>query len=142
MPRSPREVLAAYHQAMIDMSADDLADLYAVDGLHVFPFAAPGFPAAFRGREEVRAGYHRVWDQLTLDLSKVTEVVTYDSADPDTVIGEWVGAGVRLPGREPFQARGVLIATVKNGEITEMRDYMDSLGTLSSLGRLNELIAS
>ena len=54
---SPREVLARYHHAMLHLSADELADLYAVDAVHEFPFLAPGRPTHYRGREEVRAGY-------------------------------------------------------------------------------------
>jgi ketosteroid isomerase-like protein len=142
MPKSARQVLAAFYQAMIDKSADDLADLYATDGLHLFPFTAPGFPPAFHGREEVRAGYHRVWDAAPIKLSEITEVVTYDTADPDTIVGEWVSAGVLLPEAEPFQARGVLIVTVKDGEIVQMRDYMDVFGTNLALGRLPEIVAS
>lgn len=133
VPRSAREVLAAYHQAMIDLNADDLADLYAVDGRHVFPFPAPGFPPAFHGREEVRAGYHEHWDNLPLRISTITEVVTYDIAEKDTVVGEWVGSGVRLADGKPFQARGVLMATIKDGNITEMRDYMDGFGRVERL---------
>lgn len=47
--RTPREVLARYYRAMVDKSADDLADLYAVDAVHEFPFAVPGFPLATTG---------------------------------------------------------------------------------------------
>ncbi|MGC5413307.1 nuclear transport factor 2 family protein, partial [Streptomyces sp. DT225] len=59
--RTPREVLTRYYQAMIDKSPDALADLYAVDAVHEFPFASPGFPPRFEGREAVRAGYRAAW---------------------------------------------------------------------------------
>ncbi|MEU2780190.1 hypothetical protein ABZ646_47280, partial [Streptomyces sp. NPDC007162] len=58
----PREVLARYQRAMLDKSADDLADLYAVDAMHEFPFLFPGMPERYQGREEVRAGYRAAWD--------------------------------------------------------------------------------
>ncbi|GAA1694050.1 nuclear transport factor 2 family protein [Fodinicola feengrottensis] len=142
MPQSCREVLAAYHQAMIDMNADDLADLYAVDCLHHFPFAAPGRPPVYYGREEVRAGYRAAWHGVPLKLAEVTEVIAYDMADPDTLVGEWVGSGTLLPTGKPFQAHGLLIATVKNGEITDMRDYMDVFGTYRATGRLKDVVAA
>ncbi|MET8869209.1 nuclear transport factor 2 family protein [Nonomuraea sp. NPDC004580] len=49
---SVEEIVAAYHAAMLHKSPDELAGLYAEDGLHEFPFgAAP----PFQGREEVSA---------------------------------------------------------------------------------------
>ncbi|MGP3922345.1 hypothetical protein [Streptomyces sp. 8N616] len=54
---SPRDVLARYHRAMLDKSADNLADLYAANAVHEFPFLFPGMPDRYQGREEVRAGY-------------------------------------------------------------------------------------
>ncbi|MDQ0681224.1 putative Zn-dependent protease with MMP-like domain [Streptomyces achromogenes] len=43
----PREVLARYQQAMLDKCADDLADRYAVDAVHEFPFFFPGMPERY-----------------------------------------------------------------------------------------------
>nr|WP_257980602.1 nuclear transport factor 2 family protein [Streptomyces sp. CB02959] len=59
--RTPHEVLTCYYQAMLDKSPDDLADLYSIDAVHEFPFASPGFPPSFEGREAVRAGYRAAW---------------------------------------------------------------------------------
>jgi hypothetical protein len=42
--RTPREVLAAFHQAMVDKSADGLADLHAEHAIYEFPFLTPGQP--------------------------------------------------------------------------------------------------
>ncbi len=41
----PRDALARFHRAMLDLSADDLADLFAVDAVYEFPFLTPGRPA-------------------------------------------------------------------------------------------------
>ncbi|MCD0486526.1 nuclear transport factor 2 family protein, partial [Streptacidiphilus sp. ASG 303] len=66
MPQSdrsaPREVLARYHRAVLDRSADDLADLDAADAVHEFPVPFPGMPARHPGRAEVRAGFRAAWD--------------------------------------------------------------------------------
>lgn len=134
-----REVLARYHQAMIDKSADDLADLYAPDGVHVFPFAAPNFPARLHGREEVRASYRQAWDSSPVKLATIEQVVTYDVAD-DTVVSEFAGSG-SVDGR-PITVRGVLAITVKDGLIAETRDYMDVFGTMREIGRLKDIVAA
>ena len=86
---SPREVLARYHQAMIDLDADALAGLYAVDALHVFPFRVPGRPPRYEGREAVRAGYRPVWSRAaeSMRLSRIDDVVVHESADPEVITG-------------------------------------------------------
>ncbi|MEU8034116.1 hypothetical protein AB0C13_36915 [Streptomyces sp. NPDC049099] len=38
----PRKALARYRRAMLDKSADDLADLYAVDAVHELSGQQPG----------------------------------------------------------------------------------------------------
>ncbi|MFI0715123.1 YybH family protein [Streptomyces inhibens] len=58
---SAREILDRFHRAMLDKSADDLADLYAPDAVHEFPFLFPSVPERYEGREEVRAGYRAAW---------------------------------------------------------------------------------
>ncbi len=140
--RTPRDVLALFHRAMVDKSADDLADLYAVDGVHEFPFRAPGFPTRFSGRDEVRAGYRKAWDASPVRLAEIHDVVVHEAADPEVIIGEWHGTGTAGPDGRPFEASGLLMFRVRDGEIVEMRDYMDVFGTYHAMGRLKDMVAA
>ncbi|MFJ7257647.1 nuclear transport factor 2 family protein [Streptomyces sp. NPDC098085] len=125
--RTPREVLGCYHRAMLDKSADDLADLYAVDALHEFPFASPGFPPRFVGREEVRAGYRAAWGASPVRVEAVEEVEIHETADPEVIIGEHVVVGALPSGSGTFTVPGLLVLRVHDGLITRVRDYMDGL---------------
>ncbi|WP_426368302.1 nuclear transport factor 2 family protein [Streptomyces sp. E-08] len=130
--RTPREVLARYYQAMLDKSADDLADLYAVDGLHEFPFTSPGFPACFEGREAVRAGYGAAWGASPVQVQEVRRVAVHEAADPEVIIAEHVVVAV-LPAKAlTFAVPGLLVLHVRNGLIIRVRDYMDGLGLASA----------
>lgn len=142
MPLTPREALARYHRAMVDGPADDLADLYAADGVHTFPFRAPGFPARLKGREEIRALYRARWGASPVRLTEIHDVVVHDAADPEVVVGEWEGTGTVGPDHRPFRATGMLILRVRNGEIVETRDYIDALGTYHAMGRLRDAVAA
>jgi ketosteroid isomerase-like protein len=139
MTESPREVLARYHQAMKDMNADDLADLYAPDAVHVFPFLAPGRPSEYRGREEVRAGYREAWAGRPVRLTEIHDVVVYETADPELVVGEWSATGTVAATGQPFALSGLLALRVRDGRIVEVRDYMDALNSARQLGRLPAL---
>lgn len=137
----PRKVLSRYHRTMLDLSAGDLADLYAPDAVHEFPFLAPGRPARYHGREEVRPGYRAAWGTSPVRLEEVRDVAVYDTADPEVIVGEWAATGtVSITGRS-FAASGLLILRVRDGLIVHARDYMDALGTYHAMDRLPEVVA-
>ncbi|WP_328583833.1 nuclear transport factor 2 family protein [Streptomyces sp. NBC_00370] len=125
--RTPREVLACYYRAMLDKSADDLADLYAVDAVHEFPFTSPGFPARYEGREAVRAGYRAAWGASPVQVEEIRKTAAYETADPEVIIAEHVVVGTLPTGRTTFTVPGLLVLHVHNGLITRVRDYMDGL---------------
>ncbi|MFD7862561.1 nuclear transport factor 2 family protein [Streptomyces sp. NPDC059783] len=135
--RTPREVLDLYHRAMREMAADDLADLYAEDGTHEFPFTTPGFPGRFEGREAVRAGYRAAWGASPLRMVEIADVVVHEAAEAGTLVGEHV-AVVESARGERFAVPGLLVVRVRHGLIARMRDYMDAL----AVGRAGASIAS
>ncbi|WP_329595679.1 nuclear transport factor 2 family protein (plasmid) [Streptomyces sp. NBC_01005] len=132
--RTPREVLNRYYQAMLEKSADDLADLYALDAVHEFPFTSTGFPPRYEGREAVRAGYRAAWGASPVQVQEVRKVAAYETADPEVIIAEHVVVGTLPTGHTDFTVPGLLILHVHSGLITRARDYMDSLGVPSARG--------
>ncbi|MGW1108786.1 nuclear transport factor 2 family protein [Streptomyces sp. NPDC002540] len=132
--RTPREVLNRYYQAMLDKSPDDLADLYAVDAVHEFPFTSPGFPPRYEGREAVRAGYRAAWGTSPVQVQEVREIAAYETADPEVIIAEHVVAGTLPTGRTDFTVPGLLILHIRSGLITRARDYMDNSAVANARG--------
>ncbi|MFF8916996.1 nuclear transport factor 2 family protein [Streptomyces sp. NPDC015032] len=126
--RTPHEVLTCYYQAMLDKSPDDLADLYAVDAVHEFPFTSPGFPPRYEGREAVRAGYRAAWGASPAQVLEVRRIAAYETADPEVIIAEHVAVGTMTTRATQFTVPGLLILHVRNGLITRAHDYMDGLG--------------
>ncbi|MFR9793811.1 nuclear transport factor 2 family protein [Streptomyces sp. MB22_4] len=138
----PREVLARYQRAMLDKSADDLADLYAVDAVHEFPFLFPGMPERYQGREEVRAGYRAAWDASPAQPQEIREVVVHENTDPEVIVVEQVVSGTVTTTGRPFSFPGLLVIRVRNSRIVHVRDYMDGLGVAHAMGRLTAVAAS
>ncbi|MFI8849416.1 nuclear transport factor 2 family protein [Streptomyces sp. 891-h] len=130
--RTPHEVLTCYYQAILDKSPDDLADLYSIDAVHEFPFASPGFPPSFEGREAVRAGYREAWGASPVQVEEVRKVAAYETADPEVIVAEHVVVGTLPAKATTFTVPGLLILHVHNGLITRVRDYMDGLGVASA----------
>lgn len=128
LSRTPREVLARYHQAVRDRSADDLADLYALDGVHEFPFTSPGFPSRYEGREAVRAGYRAAWGATPVQVEEIREVAVHETGDPEVIVAEHVVVAGLPRGGGTFAVPGLLVLRVRGGRLTRVRDYMDGYG--------------
>ncbi|MFC4013302.1 nuclear transport factor 2 family protein [Nonomuraea purpurea] len=118
---SIEDVVTGYHAAMLHKSADELADLYAKDGLHEFPFG--GLPP-FKGREEVRAGCQAMWGGTAFDAREVRRVALHRTEDPEVVVVEQTT--VVAAAGQSVDVPGLLILRVRNGEIIHTRDYMDT----------------
>ncbi|MGI5284233.1 nuclear transport factor 2 family protein [Nonomuraea polychroma] len=115
------EIVTGYHDAMLHKSADALADLYAEDGLHEFPFG--GLPP-YEGREEIRAGYRASWGATPAQVQEVRRLALHRTEDPEVVVVEqdtYVTAGDRS-----ITVPGLLVLRIRNGEIVHTRDYMDT----------------
>ncbi|MER6004405.1 nuclear transport factor 2 family protein [Nonomuraea sp. NPDC003707] len=118
---SIEEIVTAYHAAMLHKSADELADLYAEDALHEFPF---GGLAPFKGREEIRAGYRAMWGAMPFKPDEVRRVSLHQATDPEVVLVEQdtfvtvAGQSITVP--------GLLVLRIRNGLIIHTRDYMDT----------------
>ncbi|MFE1951056.1 nuclear transport factor 2 family protein [Streptomyces sp. NPDC059524] len=137
----PREVLARYRQAMLDLSADDLADLYAVDAVHEFPFLFPGMPERYEGREEVRAGYRAAWGASPARPREIREVAVHEGADGEVLVVEQIVSGAFATTGRSFDFPGLLVIRVRDGLIVHVRDYMDGLGVAHATGRLTAVAA-
>ncbi|MFI7617076.1 nuclear transport factor 2 family protein [Nonomuraea terrae] len=115
------DIVSGYHAAMLHRSADDLADLYAEDGLHEFPFG--GLPP-YVGRERIRAGYHAMWDSAGMEAQEVRLLALHRTHDPEVVVVEQdthVTAG-----GQPITVPGLLVLRIRNDQIVHTRDYMDT----------------
>ncbi|MGK5555557.1 nuclear transport factor 2 family protein [Actinomadura kijaniata] len=136
--RTPREVLDRFHQAMRDKSADDLADLYAEDGVHEFPFAFPGFPERYEGRERVREGYRATWGSSPVRVREVRSVAVHEDPGTGTLVAEHVVVAETPDADGTFTIPGLLVLHVKDGRLTRVRDYMDGLSVARARGLLHE----
>ncbi|MGW2375003.1 nuclear transport factor 2 family protein [Kitasatospora sp. NPDC001683] len=138
---SPLELLARYRRAMLDLDADALAELYAEDGVHEFPFLFPGMPERYRGREEVRAGYRAAWGASEARPQEIREVAVHPGADPEVLTVEQLVIGrVASTGKE-FAFPGLLVMRARGGQLVHVRDYMDGLGVARAMGRLSAVAA-
>jgi uncharacterized protein len=133
---TPESILRRYRQAMIDKSADDLANLNAVDSVHELPFMFPGMPDRLEGRQQIRNTYRLAWAGIDARPLGVRQVALHKSENDTVLIAEQVVCGVREPTGEAFEFAGVLILRFGDCNILHVRDYMDGLAVARAMGRL------
>ena len=128
-------VLHRYHEAMRLKSADALADLYAEDAVHEFPFFMANGQHALVGREAIRASYRAGWANHPLDIHAVEDVFVQIAADPEIVTGQFRARATLRSTGAPVEITGLLVLRVHQGQIVHTRDFMDALGVAHALGR-------
>jgi len=109
-------------------SADALADLYAVDAIHEFPFFMPNGRQRLEGREAVRSSYRDGWRNAPLTIDAVEDVFVLDAADPEVVVGQLRARATLSATGKPVEFSGFLILRVRDGRIVHTRNFVDALG--------------
>jgi ketosteroid isomerase-like protein len=116
-------------------SADALADLYAPDAVHVFPFVH-GEGAMLEGREAVRARYSAAWGRLAATVRRVGNLVTHRTGDGETIVAEFdIDLTLTQTGADVTLA-SIVVARVHGGLIQSLRDYTDDLTVARAFGRV------
>lgn len=141
MTRSPREV-AEQVRRMVAGEGVEFADLFAEDGVLVYPFSSPGHPAELRGREAIRAffaGRAGARDLLVMDG---VEARIMQTDDPEVVVAEIVHHGWSRAAEAPYRHTALGVIRVRDGQIVRYDDYMDPIALARLLGRSGELAAA
>src|SRR5690242_2508132 len=95
MPGTPRDVFDRMAQEWLSGSAPDGA-LLAEDVVLETPFAAPGQPTRFEGRENVLAYTSAGRAAFPLRLDEISDVIAHETANPEVIVIEY-----RLSGSLP-----------------------------------------
>ncbi len=129
-----REVLERFRQAAVSQSVDDLSRLYAPDAVHEFPFTAPGFPSRLEGRDEIVNWTAAAWKTNTFKYERYRTIAIHDTNDPETIIVEQEALGTSASTGE-FTLPNIVVLTARNGQIAQLRDYVNILAAAAAIGR-------
>lgn len=132
-----------------DVTTEDVSahEVLAEDVLIELPFAPPGRPRRFDGREAFLAFAEPERAAFNGRLEEIRNVVIHETADPEVIIVEYelagtvaTGASSRPPQRAAASFVGVLRA--REGKIVHWREYQNVLAIATALGRLPALVAA
>jgi ketosteroid isomerase-like protein len=132
----------AYRQAMLDADADALADLYAADAVHEFPLFNPYFPRRLDGRDAIRRHYGRVWGRGLMRIVDLREVSFQPASGGHGFIAEAAYTAEAVASGARFDLGFIVVASVEQGLISHLRDYMDALGAAVGLGAVQQMVSA
>jgi uncharacterized protein len=141
MDRSPREVAELVRQ-MVAGKGVVFADLFAEDGVLRFPFAPPGMPREFRGREAIRASRAAEAGRRSLLNMDGVDLLVRETDDPEVVVTEIEHYGHSRALDGPYRFRALAVVRVRDGEIVSYDDYMDPIAMAALLGRMDDLVTA
>ncbi|MCZ4519352.1 nuclear transport factor 2 family protein [Rhodococcus ruber] len=126
-------------ELLLDHDMEGFSDLWAVDGIIEFPFAAVGYPQQIVGRETIReymSGYSDI-----LDVRELTSKTVHATADPDVAVAEFELAGIAPKTGNAYSMRYVAIITTDGSHIRNYRDYWSPLAAAEAIGTTDDLTA-
>ncbi|GAA3845658.1 hypothetical protein GCM10022243_09890 [Saccharothrix violaceirubra] len=129
----PVEILERWRRAVVKQSTKDLADLYAVDAVHEFPFTRPEFPSRLTGRGEILAWTTTIWNSTPLRYARYRTLALHHTGDPGTIVVEQEAVGTH-PATGDFVLPNLIVLTTRHGWITHLRDYVDIEAAGAALG--------
>ncbi|WP_327045856.1 hypothetical protein OG320_29980 [Microbispora sp. NBC_01189] len=129
----PREVLERYRQAAISRSADELRRVYALDAVHEFPFTLPGLPSRLAGRDDIVNWITAGWKDYPLKYERYRTLAIHDTGDPETIVVEQEALGTSVT-TGAFALPNLVVLTVRNRQITRLRDYVNIPAAAAAMG--------
>ena len=115
-----QQLFEAWSSAALAKDTDAMADLYAEDGEHQFPFR-DGTPT-LKGREVIRAHLAGTFGKIPVELHNLRSTV-HQTTDPNTIVVECTFEGLMIPTGAPFSPSYVEVITARDGKIALVRDY-------------------
>jgi uncharacterized protein len=135
----PREVFERMRQEWLGKTSG--ADHLAEDVVIETPFAPPGRPRRFEGRQQFLdfAGPERAAFPVRLD--EVRHVVIHETTDPEVIIAEYELAGIHTTTGRRGAAPFIGVLRVRNGKAVHWREYQNVLAIAEAMGQLPALLA-
>jgi ketosteroid isomerase-like protein len=102
---------------------DGWMEIYAPDAVHEFPFAPEGAIRRLEGRDTIAAYMRQLPERIR--FGSLRDVRARETGDE--LIIEATGHHRRIPDNAPRDLSYVWFVTLRNGQVTYFRDYMNPL---------------
>jgi uncharacterized protein len=111
-----------FFELLSDKDVDSWADLWHRDARITVPYPPQGFPDVIEGKDEIVAGFRRLFANFDTFHAKITGF--YPAAESDAVIVEYHNEAVLVTGTR-YTNDNIAVFRFADGLISEYHDYFD-----------------
>jgi fermentation-respiration switch protein FrsA (DUF1100 family) len=122
-----------------EQMAGTYAEKFAEQGFVALSFdyahygESAGQPRQLEGREEIMDWISAGWEARLLNYEQYRTVSVHDTADPGTIVVEQEAIGTSKA-TGAFTLPNIVVLTVRDGQITCFRDYVNIPAAIAALG--------
>jgi ketosteroid isomerase-like protein len=138
----PREVFERTLQQWLGKAEDTDLLMLADNAVIETPFAPPGRPKRFEGREEFLAFAKPQRAALPVRFEEVRNVTIHDTVDPEVIVVEYELAGMVTATGRRAAAPFIAVLRVRDGKTVHWREYQNVPAMAEALGQLPALLAA
>ncbi|MEV3920343.1 nuclear transport factor 2 family protein [Actinomadura coerulea] len=133
MPATPRDLFQQMRQRWLDHPASFIGDLLTDDAVVETPFAPPGHPTRFEGRQRFLDFAAPQRAALPLRFDDCRTIAVHDTLDPDTIVVEYELTGTNTKTAEQSTAAFIAVLTARDGKVARWREYQNTLAIMQAL---------
>lgn len=137
----PREVFEQMQRFWLGSGGAEM-DLLAEDVIVEEPFAPPGRPRRFEGREQFLAFAAPQQATFPVRFEQVRNVVIHETTDPEVIVVEYELVGVVTTTGRRGTAPFIGVLRVRNGKAVHWREYQNVPAIAAALGQLPAVLAA
>lgn len=129
-PDSPRAVVAATHQALLDGDVAAFAECFAEDAVVEFPFSVePAVPPRVEGRASIQKVAAALGERFHRDgrrLRRFENLIVHETTDPEVLVVEFEALGEATANGDSgaYRLPDIQVWRVRSGRVQSMRDYL------------------
>jgi uncharacterized protein len=133
MAATPREIFDRMRQQWLGNPTGLTGEYLADDVIIELPFAPPGRPTRYEGRQRFLdfANPERTALPVRFDACRTTAV--HDTADPETIVVEYELTGTVARTDQQHTAAFIGVLTVHDGRVTRWREYQNTMAIMHAL---------
>ncbi|NDU72901.1 phzA/B-like protein [Actinomadura sp. DSM 109109] len=133
MPTTPRDLFLQMQRRWLAHPEAHIGDLLADDAVIETPFAPPGQPTRFEGREQFLEFTEPQRAALPIRFDDCRTLAVHDTQDPATIVVEYELTGTNTRTSKQSTATFIGILTARQGKVTRWREYQNPLAITQAL---------
>jgi ketosteroid isomerase-like protein len=123
----PKAVVTRYVEAVIAGDIDVIRESFAQDATWTYPGDVPVLSGTWTGRDTIVDDFLGAAAGRLFVPGSVTIELTWIIAEGDRVVAEWTSKAQAATGGGTYDNRNVGVFTVRDGRITAVQEFTDTL---------------